>query len=170
MPVLTFMVIDTFLGSTSLFSQEEFLQLDSIVEVSQELALSPQYVSGNYSYFYDDSDSINLIRSVNQIIKIGNISLVIEGAGNNMVSFNAQNRIDEISIKLDDIILLAQDELLTAMASNSYLSRKAWYATEKANIISKNDEYISVRFKGQTDDANEWRIFYRIELQYFSYD
>ena len=152
----------------SSYSQEEFLQLDSIVEVNLELGLNAQYVSGSYSYFYDDTDSIDLTHSANQIIKIANVSLVVEGAGNNGVSLSSYNRIDELSIKLDNIYLLGQDELFNNLASESYLSRKAWYNTRKLDMISKNDGFLIIHFKGQTDNAYQWKIFYRIELQYYS--
>lgn len=152
----------------SAYSQEEFLRLDSIIEIKQELGLNAQYVSGNYSYFYDDTDSIELVHSANQIIKIGNISLIVEGAGSNGVSLSSYNRIDELSIKLDNIYLLGQDELFDNLVNLSYLGRKAWYTTRKLDMISKNDDSLIIHFKGWTDNAYQWKIFYRIELQYFS--
>lgn len=156
------------LGSFNAYSQEEFLRLDSVTEIKQELGLNAQYVSGSYSYFYDDSDSIDLTHSANQIIKIGNVSLVVEGAGSNHVSLSSYNRIFELSIKLDNIYLLGQDELFDNLADGSYLSRKAWYTTRKLDMITKHDDFLVIHFNGQTDDAYQWKIFYRIELQYFS--
>jgi hypothetical protein len=156
------------LGSFNAYSQEEFLRLDSVTEIKQELGLNAQYVSGSYSYFYDDSDSIDLTHSANQIIKIGNVSLVVEGAGSNHVSLSSYNRIDELSIKLDNIYLLGQDELFDNLADASYLSRKAWYTTRKLDMITKHDDFLVIHFNGQTYDAYQWKIFYRIELQYFS--
>lgn len=156
------------LGSLNAYSQEEFLRLDSVTEIKQELGLNAQYVSGSYSYFYDDSDSIDLTHSANQIIKIGNVSLVVEGAGSNGVTLSSYNRIDELSIKLDNIYLLGPDELFDNLANVSYLSRKAWYTTRKLDMITKHDDFLVIHFKGQTDNAYQWKIFYRIELQYFS--
>ena len=160
------------LVSKSIKAQESFLRLDSIVIIESEL-LTTTY--GQYNNYKRGRDTLAISVDLNQYVKVRKVSFTIVDPGYD-VSFNSS--LQELSIGTE---------------TNSWLNGLTWgvekveggYQSSGHSIIvdglslktlkieSRPDEFLlenEICFVNYYDWDNGYKIYYRIELVYYSHE
>ena len=96
------------LFSIQSYAQESFLQLDSVVLVQQDINLT------KYGYNFEDTDSINLLISSNQLIKVRSITVVAKGSNypslSNGNAIDTYNSLYDASVSLGGITMFSKED------------------------------------------------------------
>ena len=144
----------------SLKAQESFLKLDSLVTIDYswlpERQNTPSGVSG---YDYNDTDSILVNVSANQVVKI--TRLMISSNGLKYSTYLTGYNLDHFTLQIENLILLGKNDF-QEMGEVLFADLLPQInLTHQSNLILNVDARIP---------NSQLRIDWRIELQYFSYE
>jgi hypothetical protein len=156
-------------------AQEEFLRLDSIVVINQDLAISK--VVGR-SYDYEGHDSLTIPRGINQIIKVRYCGITMRNdatAFGSSVIVEYYNRIYELGISTKKYSLI---NALDAFADrpiridnyNSVYGGKKRKFDCYPNIFLDENEKLYIDYIQSWESNGSRQLSYRIELIYYSYE
>lgn len=154
------------------YSQEVYLRLDSIVIIENELLTIPH---GSYNNYEIGRDTLAINVGANQYVKVRKVSFTIVDPGYD-VSFNQS--LYELSIGTETNSWLngltwGVEKVEGGYQTSGHSIRVDELSLKTLKIESRPDEFLlenEICFVNYYDMDNGYKIYYRIELVYYSHE